>query len=142
MLVGLKRPNDDQNYDSQQYQDRHFIEPAIKDMAAGVIATGKTFYLCTAHVVIADQDYHKGQFGMHPCTLSEVGAWVEADQPDAEHQGSDHRRAHDAPVQLALHDTEAFLADGVFALSVIDEQARQVKQAGKPADHADDMKRF
>ena len=71
-LLDLERPNDDQNYDSQQYQNRHFIEPAIKDMAAGVFATGKTFYLCAAHVVVADQDHHQGQFGVYPATLAEV----------------------------------------------------------------------
>ncbi|MNR68315.1 hypothetical protein D3C85_1927980 [compost metagenome] len=60
---------------------------------------------------------------MNPSTLTE-DARVEADQRDAENQGGDHRRAHDAAVQLALHDTEAFLADGVFTLRVINEQAR------------------
>ncbi len=40
----LERSDDDQNYDSQQYQNRHFIEPAIKDMAAGVFATGEALH--------------------------------------------------------------------------------------------------
>ncbi|MNV02355.1 hypothetical protein D3C71_925890 [compost metagenome] len=140
-FLELERSNDDQNYDCQQYQNRHFIEPAKKDMAAGVLATGKTFHLCAAHVVVADQQHDQGQFGVYPATLAE-DAWIEVDEPAAEDQRGDHRRAHDAPVQLALHDAEAFLTDRVFTLCVVNEQARQVEQAGKPAHNADDVKSF
>ncbi|MNH35003.1 hypothetical protein D3C79_956500 [compost metagenome] len=91
--------------------------------------------------MVADQQHDQGQFGVNPATLAE-DAWVEVDEPAAEDQRGDHRRAHDAPVQLALHDAEAFLADRVFTLCVINEQSWQVKQAGKPAYDADDMKRF
>ncbi len=72
-LLDLERPDHDQNYDSQQYQNRHFIEPAIKDMAAGVFATGKAFYLRAAHVVVADQQDDQGQFGVNPAALAEDG---------------------------------------------------------------------
>ncbi|MNV86716.1 hypothetical protein D3C71_1807690 [compost metagenome] len=92
-------------------------------------------------MVVADQQGHQGQLGVQPAAGGEQ-AGVEHQHPDAEHQGGDHRGAHDAAVQLALHDAEALAADGVFAHRVVDEQARQVEQAGEPADHADDMQRF
>ncbi|MCY1178579.1 hypothetical protein D9M73_189360 [compost metagenome] len=74
--------------------------------------------------------------------MAEVAAGVQAQQPDAEDEGRDHRRAHDAAVQLALHDHEALAAGRVLAHGVVNEQAWQIKQAGKPADDADDMKGF
>ena len=110
-------------------------------MAAGVFATGKTFYLCAAHVVVADQQDNEGEFGVDPAAGLK-DARVQVDQPAAENQRGNHRRPHDAAVQLAFHDAEAFLADGVFALSVVDEQARKVEQPGKPADDADDVEGF
>ncbi|MNY49623.1 hypothetical protein D3C86_1850630 [compost metagenome] len=78
---------------------------------------------------------------MHPA-LTEVVAGVEADQPDPENQGGDHRRQHDAAIQLALHHAEAFAAGLVFAHGVVDKQAWQIEQPGEPADHGDDVQGF
>ena len=78
---------------------------------------------------------------MHPA-LAEVKARVETEQPDAENQGGDHRRQHDAAVQLALHHAETLAAGLVFTHRVIDEQAWQVEQPGEPADHGDDVQGF
>ncbi|MNF91780.1 hypothetical protein D3C84_743950 [compost metagenome] len=109
-------------------------------MAAFVFATGEALELRAAHMVIADQQHHQGELGVHPALAEKARG--KAQQPDAEDQAGDHRWQHDAAVQLALHDHEALLADAVLALCVVDEQARQVKQAGEPADYADDMQRF
>ncbi|MNC39139.1 hypothetical protein D3C75_877820 [compost metagenome] len=109
-------------------------------MAAGVGAVGEAFALGTAHVMVAGQQDDQGELGMQPPLAQPAGGEVQ--HPGAKHVGGDHRRVHDAAVQLALHGHEAFLADAVLALGVVDEQPRQVEQAGEPADHADDMQRF
>ena len=43
------------NDDSNQEQHRYFVEPSIEHMATSVFTTGKAFYLCATHVVIANQ---------------------------------------------------------------------------------------
>ena len=109
-------------------------------MATGVFATGKGAQLSAAEVLIADQNGDQGQFHMQPAH-AQPGR-VEVQQPGAEDQGGQHRRLHDAAVKLALHHAEAFVADRIVAHGVVDEQAGQVEQPGKPADHGDDVQGF
>jgi len=59
------------------------------------------------------------------------------EQPDAERQRGDHRRIHDDSIEFRLHDLEALPARGVGGGGVVNEQPRQVKQAGEPAHHGD-----
>ncbi|MDT4871341.1 hypothetical protein FQZ97_1064640 [compost metagenome] len=91
-------------------------------------------------MVVADQQDHQGQLGVHPA-LGQPGG-IEDEHPDAEDQGGEHRRQHDAAVELALHHAEAFAAGLVLAHRVVDEESRQVEQAGEPADHGDDVHGF
>ena len=91
-------------------------------------------------MVIADQQKHQCQLGMHPALAEKAGA--EPQQPAAENQCGNHCRAHDAAIQLAFHDAESLFADRIFALCVVNKQAWQVKQASKPTDDADDVEGF
>ncbi|MNT19747.1 hypothetical protein D3C72_1550180 [compost metagenome] len=109
-------------------------------MAASVFAASEALELSATHMVVTDQQDHEGELGMHPALAEK--ARRQAHQPDTEDQGGNHRGQHDAAVQLAFHGYEAFLANTVLALRMVDKQARQVEQPGKPADHADDMQRF
>ena len=57
-------------------------------------------------------------------------------------KGPEAAGRHDAVKQLALHDLEALAAGVVVGHGVIDEQARQVEQAGEPGHHEDDVERL
>src|SRR5690606_22415369 len=63
-------------------------------------------------------------------------------QPRPEPDGEHRARRHDAVVELALHHLEALDARRVARHRVVDEQARQVEQAGEPGHHEDDVEGF
>src|SRR5690606_30369107 len=137
----LERLDDDQDHDGDQKQDGDFIEPAVERMAAWRLTLGKAFHLGTADMVVADQQHHQGQLGMQPAATQKQRG-IECQHGNAENQRGEHGRQHDAAVQLRVHGTKTITADLIVAHGVVDEQAREVEQARKPADHSDNVQSF
>jgi len=86
-------------------------------MAMCVAVGFKRFDKFSTVIMIGDQSKHQGEFGMQPTS----GKAVSQPQPYAEHNCQYRAGGHDAIIQLAFHDLEAFLAGLVFAHGVIDE---------------------
>jgi len=120
-----------------QQQHRDLVEPAEPDVGFPVPVVGKILEELAAVEVVREGEGDDGELRVQPGSGNAV-----APQPGAEDEGQHGPGGHDAPVELALHDFEALAARRVLGHRVIDEQARQVEQAGKPGDHEDDMQRL
>ena len=107
-------------------------------MAAFVAAVAQGLHIDPAHAVVNEQQGDQPQFDLHPPPGEEVVQIVEQ-QPEAEQQRRRGRGRGDTPEQFAFHHDEAVAADRVLAHGVIDEEPRQIEQAGEPAHHGDDV---
>lgn len=134
-FVTSKRLNNRQNDNTDQKQNRHFIHPAIKNMAAPVAVMFEIEQPHAAKIVVNQRQRQQRQFCVQPTGIGINSPVVSNQHPNAEYQGRYHARRHNAEEQLAFHDLKPFIADLVIAHCVINIQARQVKQAGKPSDH-------
>jgi hypothetical protein len=84
------------------------------------------------------QREHEHQLDVQP----NAGKPLPEPEPHPEDGGEHYARHHDAEVQPALHDLEAFQAERIFRHGVIDEKARQLEKAGVPGHHEDDVERL
>lgn len=90
-------------------------------------------------MVVADDQQHAGQLGMHPAVARPLADAVAQVQPQAQAQCG-HGQQRGEAQQLACHQQQA-LALGHRAgrdHGHVDEDARQIEQARKPACHEND----
>ncbi len=89
-------------------------------------------------MVVAEQDQDRDEFCPDPAHLRK--SLPLPDQQGGTEKHSDyHRRPHDDPVQLVFHHMELGARRRICGLAVIDEQPRQIEQAGKPGHHEHNM---
>ena len=132
-----ERFDDNEDRDRKQQQHGYFVEPAVPGMRAAVGAVFEFFQQRAACMMIADCEDDQRQLGMQPSSLEAVAE----PQPDAQRERGNHQHRHEA-VQLAAHQQQARGGDGLGLLRQVDEDARQVEQAGKPRGDEDDVKGF
>jgi len=112
-------------------------------MAVCVYPGLKFFQNSTAGMVVTHNQEHQGQFGMHPRIARPPTNANPPPQPNAQGDGR-HRQQGGEPQQFSGHEQEP----GVLCLGVfwhhgqIDKYSGQIKQAGKPAGHENDVKGF
>ena len=108
-------------------------------MRLGIGAAPEGLQHPTAMPVINDEDGDQGGLGMQPAT----GETIAEPQPEAEDDSQEAKRRHELE-QLAGHRQQA-LALGMAVgrhHGQVDENARQVEQAGEPGYGHPDMERF
>ena len=79
----LKRFYGDKNDHSHQDEYRDFIEPAVKNMAAGIPVGGELFDQFAAIIVIDDQHQHQQKFGVHPFSGNAITQPNQIPKPNA-----------------------------------------------------------
>src|SRR5882672_216024 len=133
----LERLHDDQDYSGDEQDHRNLVEPSVPDMGLRVPIDGKIAQKLAAVQVVRDGERDHHELGDQPRAREAV-----AHQPAAEDDRQYRPGRHDASVELALHDLEAFPARGIVGHGVVDEQPRQVEQPGEPGDRENDVQRL
>ena len=105
-------------------------------MAAGVFITFKIDQQFATVNMVNNQYRNQAQLNAEPHL---AGVIADDHHGDAEYHGQYQAGGHDAVKQFALHDLEAIQTGLVDGHSVINKQTWQVKQAGEPGHHENDV---
>ena len=136
-LEGLQHREEDNN---DQHHSRNLVEQTQERGLVLAGAFGQSAHDPAAHDVIDDQADDDQQFHVEPTRGGDAG--IDPQQGKAEDDHQHHGVVHYDAIQPALHDLQLLLDFFGFGFGVIDEQARQVKQAGEPGNYCDDMQCF
>ena len=101
---------------------------------AGIAIFGKVAQQPAAPQVVGGEQCDDGELGVQPAS----GESVTQIQPETEGESQYRTGRHDAAIELALHDLEAFAALLVTGHGVVDEQARQIEHGRHPGDDGSD----
>jgi hypothetical protein len=85
--VGFERSkgfDDDENANHKQTKDRHFVEPAIPDMTAGVLALFEVLQETPTEDLVSNQRHDDGEFDMHPAIARSAPDPVTDPEPDTQ----------------------------------------------------------
>ena len=120
--------------------DRRLVEDAEPALAAHVGELLELAQQRAAGVVVADRDDDQRDLGVQPVVVRPLADAVAEPEDQAERDRDHHQQAREA-VELPRHHQQP-LALGVAVggdARQVDEDARQVEQAGEPAAHEDDV---
>ena len=131
--------DDDQRHHHQEQQDGNFVEPAIELVRTGVLALFEFAQHEATGVMVADDEQHEKELGVHPAIAGAHADTVTHVKPHPENDGHDRQNGGEA-VQPARHAEQRRLHGGIRLLGQVHKDARQIEQAGKPGGDEDDVK--
>jgi hypothetical protein len=120
-----------QDYYGNQDYHRNFIKPAVINMTMAIAIVFKISEQFTAVYVIDNQHNHEREFGMQP----PAGNAIAQPKPQSKENRQYRTGCHNSIIELAFHYFESLDTGRIITHSMIDKQARQIKEAGKPGNH-------